>query len=1069
MGINTGTFLKKMPDVLNGFTNMIREFNPLVMEVKKADNRTSRMNALKDIIKNIAIFIASIGASLLLMAIAVKIMSTIPSKSFEKYSDSFITMLTEVLTFSTIMIGIVSAAQAFSRGQGNTTTNILTISKGGLSESLESIAWVIASIGVSILLIIAALKIMSTIPEDKLPILMDKFYDILNAVVAVVAIIGIFTVLSNLTDKGANTSRIARGNNTWKVLITLSALIWAIGGAITKIILALAVMAVLPISRMDKALTAFRWVAGAIILIVGGILVFSHISSSIGNPKVIRATLLSTAVLIYVIGNTITDILATLAIIALTPMTKMDKAIEAFLWVSGAIAVLLIIIGAIALAINKFGVGVQSSVIGTTMFAMAAIIYVISLAITKIVNALIELSLAFDFSNKTVMDNLMGAVAGIFGFIVIISLIIGGMALLVGAISKGDIASGVMMVATIAGMVLIFGALSLLMLSIGTMISMIGSSGVSIDNAESLLWTITGVLGVIIVIVGILAVLTALLPEVMIPALAAIGTLFAELAAVFTSIGIMAILVGAGAQMLANAFKTFIDTFKILDIKTIGKIGLNFKVFMVTMGTSLVEAFLEFTQYVMANKAKIELAIGNLISVILVSIQAVGPAIIGAILEGAGMFLAAVATFFRDHTEDITTIFESVGEIIFTALNILFEEILVLMFGEDAQSGWFGTILKFSINMIIWFVGRLIEELPGQAALLADNLISAGKLILQTIRDSDMASEIMMTIDELIQDANKALVTYGPQIIDHISDLFSTVLACIAYALGFGPPPSSEYYSTNGVKKGEKPKSIFENFVKSMWPGIAFTEEGREKITSFIKKIIKAFNSEIVLQGAGIAGLGVKIAKKIFQGYDSASETASPSKVAMKKADYLVEGFTKVLGSKETANVMTKMGSGLANSYFEGVDNGMAKGGKMYEQTFQERIASKLSNFGAAISAELQGLFDGINIEIAPGLDLTKIREGAGTIQGMLDGSSSFSLDSINVDKISDIATKFDFANGISTPSDVNNSNEQQGSSVTFIQNNYSPEALNRIDIYRDTKNMLSSQLPGDIATQLPI
>jgi hypothetical protein len=61
--------------------------------------------------------------------------------------------------------------------------------------------------------------------------------------------------------------------------------------------------------------------------------------------------------------------------------------------------------------------------------------------------------------------------------------------------------------------------------------------------------------------------------------------------------------------------------------------------------------------------------------------------------------------------------------------------------------------------------------------------------------------------------------------------------------------------------------------------------------------------------------------------------------------------------------------------------------------------------------------------------------------------------------QISGVGNLFDASVGVKanyTPDDPNNQNGDN-SGVTFVQNNYSPKALTRFEIYRDTRSLLSS------------
>jgi len=86
-----------------------------------------------------------------------------------------------------------------------------------------------------------------------------------------------------------------------------------------------------------------------------------------------------------------------------------------------------------------------------------------------------------------------------------------------------------------------------------------------------------------------------------------------------------------------------------------------------------------------------------------------------------------------------------------------------------------------------------------------------------------------------------------------------------------------------------------------------------------------------------------------------------------------------------------------------------------------------------AISGISDYLDDNItNPVIKPVLDLSEMKKSAGRISGMFDSRYAVGVDGASSGKI-------------------------QNGTINFTQNNYSPKALSRIDIYRNTKNLIST------------
>jgi hypothetical protein len=95
----------------------------------------------------------------------------------------------------------------------------------------------------------------------------------------------------------------------------------------------------------------------------------------------------------------------------------------------------------------------------------------------------------------------------------------------------------------------------------------------------------------------------------------------------------------------------------------------------------------------------------------------------------------------------------------------------------------------------------------------------------------------------------------------------------------------------------------------------------------------------------------------------------------------------------------------------------------------------------------LSGMSD-LNPVITPVLDLTQVQEGADKMNTMINTAPVVG------------STSFGQASSISSEQAVQgapgDTTGQSGTSITYQQNNYSPEALSEIDIYRQTKNQLS-------------
>ena len=198
--------------------------------------------------------------------------------------------------------------------------------------------------------------------------------------------------------------------------------------------------------------------------------------------------------------------------------------------------------------------------------------------------------------------------------------------------------------------------------------------------------------------------------------------------------------------------------------------------------------------------------------------------------------------------------------------------------------------------------------------------------------------------------------------------------------------------------------------------GKKFPELGKYCVQGFINGLR---DSELMKQVRAAAKAMAEEAKQAAQ--DALNEH-SPSKEFEKIGAYGVLGF--VNGLYSFASAVSTAGSDLANTATAGLNKA------------------------------LSGLQDGVddmleaNPVITPMVDLTNVLSAADQINALF--SSALMNTNANVGTISKaVATA-------QTNSNKNNQNEESsyGNTYNFVQNNTSPKALSRIEIYRDSRNL---------------
>ena len=151
----------------------------------------------------------------------------------------------------------------------------------------------------------------------------------------------------------------------------------------------------------------------------------------------------------------------------------------------------------------------------------------------------------------------------------------------------------------------------------------------------------------------------------------------------------------------------------------------------------------------------------------------------------------------------------------------------------------------------------------------------------------------------------------------------------------------------------------------------------------------------------------------------------SPSKVGYRIGDFFGLAFVNAIS--DYADKSYKAGTNMAAAAKNGLSNAI----------------SKIREF---VDGEME-----VQPTIRPVLDLSEVRSGAGRLTAILSRSQAMKISSsMNRETTGEIQ------NGDGVPS--------VGNSYSFVQNNYSPKALSRIDIYRQTKNQFSA-LKGLVKT----
>ena len=153
-----------------------------------------------------------------------------------------------------------------------------------------------------------------------------------------------------------------------------------------------------------------------------------------------------------------------------------------------------------------------------------------------------------------------------------------------------------------------------------------------------------------------------------------------------------------------------------------------------------------------------------------------------------------------------------------------------------------------------------------------------------------------------------------------------------------------------------------------------------------------------------------------------ALDAHSPSRVFMEIGSYIPLGLAK--GIKDNANVVSDPISSMAVTAIENTKN-------------------TISKIAEAVNGDMN-----IQPTIRPVLDLSNVENGTKKLNAMFSRNRALSIDR-------DMSARSTISSSV--PDSTDSTVSDAGTTFNFTQNNYSPKALSRVEIYRQTNNQFSA------------
>lgn len=192
--------------------------------------------------------------------------------------------------------------------------------------------------------------------------------------------------------------------------------------------------------------------------------------------------------------------------------------------------------------------------------------------------------------------------------------------------------------------------------------------------------------------------------------------------------------------------------------------------------------------------------------------------------------------------------------------------------------------------------------------------------------------------------------------------------------------------------------------------------------------------------------VGANIVVGILAGVKKNEKLLMDEMIAMAKAALLAA--KKALGIKSPSKEFEQVGMysvmGLVNGLTK-FSNLVVTAGENIGNSAIDSLRNAISNIAEVVSGDID-----LTPTIRPVVDLTDVQSGIKTMSSLFNMNQG-----INVSGVTNKASAIN-QNG-STPQTASKGQSTTGASVSFTQNNYSPTALSRLDIYRQTKNQFSA------------
>lgn len=356
---------------------------------------------------------------------------------------------------------------------------------------------------------------------------------------------------------------------------------------------------------------------------------------------------------------------------------------------------------------------------------------------------------------------------------------------------------------------------------------------------------------------------------------------------------------------------------------------------------------------------------------------------------------------------------------------------------------------------VVGLVKGLADALPYVAVKIGEAIVAFAQVIAHA---GPAMLEAMTTVLEAIIDA---IVRLTPKILTALTTLLFLFLDKMIQSIP--KMVDAGFRIVNGILDGIS-RRLPELIVKGSDVIVAFIKGVTEALpritlaaTMSVIAFINSMTAQIRASSGALANAGANLAEALIDGVVRGLSTLA-GRAAAKAWDVAKGMLNAALGalgihspSKEFYWMGTMMIAGVVNSLDDNSKHAEQATGKV-AKNMVDAMGETLSTLSSALGTDLIDF----NPTITPVLDLSLVKKDASSLSGLLDAPA------FDVSKAYSNAAKVRAGFNENQADGTDGTPGSSGTTNNFTQNNYSPKALDPIEIYRQTDNLISRTKGGN-------